>query len=81
MTAGSVIHAITFIFDPHLPQSSGSTSKTLASTLAHAARRFASGEPFSAGVTGSGAAETAVPPGAADSLAFDARTRPRQRAA
>jgi len=84
MTTGSVIQATTFIGVPHLGQSNGSTSKTFWSTRAHAERRSASGEPGSAGTTGSASASlrvvvvSGVVGGAGAGIAVAAaRTRPR----
>ena len=57
MTIGSVIHAITFISCPHVAHTSGSTSNTRFTSRRQADRRFASGEPLGAGVTGSAGLE------------------------
>ena len=79
ITARSVIHAITFISPPHFGQTSGSTSKTFFNTRAQAERRFASGEPGSAGVTGSGAAAATGVPASAPVAPFFARTIAHRR--
>ena len=57
MTIGSVIHAITFLSCPHVGHTSGSTSNTRFTSRRQADRRFASGEPLCAGVTGSAGVE------------------------
>lgn len=64
MITGSVIRAITRISTMQRGHSSGSTSRILFTSRLHADRRFASGEPFGPGDTGSAGTGSADAPNA-----------------